>query len=142
MNRIVCVGNRLWAEDGAGPAVHDELRARRLDDVELVDGGVAGLGLLRWLEGDGRVILVDGVEGFGQPGDVLVLSAGDVAALSSGVPDHGAGLPYLLATAPLVCEPPAQVMVVGLESPFSAGGVTRAADLALRLAREGCHAAV
>lgn len=142
MNRILCIGNRLWAEDSAGPAVFDALSARALPGVELVDGGVAGLGLLRWFEGCDLVVLVDGVEGFGQPGEVVLLPGEAVAAISGDVPDHGAGLPYLLAMAPRVCVRPARAVLVGIEGAATTASVGSAAALALSLAMEVCHAAV
>jgi Ni,Fe-hydrogenase maturation factor len=48
MNRIVCIGNRYVHGDDLGPRVYDQLTARALlNDVQVIDGGVAGLNLLR-----------------------------------------------------------------------------------------------
>lgn len=133
MRRIVCIGNCLLARDAAGPLVYQALRARELPvGVELVDGGLAGLDLLRLVDGVEQVVFVDAVEGRGQPGQVLVLGPDALAdAVGYG---HGAGLPALLAVLPQVCQRPLpQVTLVGLEAPFDAAAVDEAATLSLAL---------
>lgn len=135
MNRIICIGSRLLPEDGAGPSVFELLEARSLPPgVEVLDGGLGGLSLLRAAEGAGTVVFVDAVAGFGEPGEALLVPPAEVAAEAT--PDgHDAGLPSLLAFLPHACEtPPRRVAVVGLEVPWSAASVVRAADLALAAA--------
>jgi len=133
MERIICIGNRYVDEDSAGPRVFDELRRRRLPEgVELVDGGLAGLDLLRWVEGCERVVFVDTVSGFGAPGDVLLIDAPDQAFEQPAHLDHDAGFEYLLAMAPLVVDGPAfEMVMVGLEPPTSKASVRRAAEMSL-----------
>jgi len=136
VNRIICIGNRLICEDAAGPAIHDRLSARDLPaDVELIDGGTAGLNLLRFLDGAERVVLVDSIVGYGAPGETIVLDADDVSAMAADVYDHAAGLPYLLRCLPHVCEEGVpQVMMVGVEGLPDDRALARAAELALHLA--------
>ena len=70
-SRIICVGNRYCDRDAVGPRVHDALRSRRLPaGVDLVDGGLGGLRLLGLVEGMGRIVFVDALEGFAAPGEV------------------------------------------------------------------------
>ena len=132
MRRIVCIGSRLVAEDAAGPAVYDLLSSRPLPDgVEVIDGGLGGLSLLRTADGAEGLVFVDAVSGFGAPGEVLLLSAQDVAAEAT--PDgHDGGLPFLLALLPRASDvPPGEVAVVGLEAPWDDDAVGRAASLAV-----------
>jgi len=69
--RIICLGNPLMGDDGAGLAVYEALRQLPLpEDVELVEAGTIGLGLLHLLEGVGRVYLIDAVEMGLAPGTV------------------------------------------------------------------------
>lgn len=57
---ILGIGNPLMADDGAGIQVVDRLRQEKLpDDVQLRDGGTAGLALVSEMEGIERLILVD-----------------------------------------------------------------------------------
>jgi hydrogenase maturation protease len=136
VTRIVCVGNRYIDEDSAGPKVFDYLTSRgHPTELDLVDGGLGGLDLLRWMEGVDRVVFVDTVWGIGSPGEVMVLSREQVAGYAPERYEHGAGLAFLLQMLPQVCPgPTADVMVVGIEGPCDQGAVGRAADLALSLA--------
>jgi hydrogenase maturation protease len=132
----VCVGNRWVAADAAGPRVYDRLSAEPVPPgVEIVDGGLGGLGLAPLAEGVERVVFVDAVQGFGAPGDVVVLEGPALDAVAAEPFGHGAGLGWLLRTLPLVCEPPVpQLVVVGLEAPVDEGAVVRGARAALRAA--------
>ncbi len=137
MKRIVCVGNRLAPEDAAGPAVFDRLRRRALPPgVQLLDGGVGGLGLLGALQDAEKVVLVDSVRGFGQEGEVLVLPAAEVAATARPGEVHAAGPAYLLRVLPRVCEGPVpEVVFIGVEGHAGPEAIERAAHLALNLVR-------
>jgi hydrogenase maturation protease len=131
--RIICVGNRHVPGDDLGPRVHDLLAASPLPaGIELVDGGLRGLDLVRSIDGAGRAIFVDAVEGFAQPGEVVLLGREEVAALSEGRWGHDAGLPYLFHLLPRICdgEMP-EVMVLGAEEPAGADDIAAVAARAL-----------
>jgi len=137
MKRIICIGNRYAAEDAAGPAVYDHLRRLELPaGLELIDGGLAGLDLLRYLEGAEQVVFVDSVSG-AQRGDlntVLILAEEEVAALASSRYDHSAGLAYLLRILPEVCEGPLpQVSLVGIAGHPDQAAIHKAAAIALQI---------
>jgi hydrogenase maturation protease len=136
--RIVCVGNRHASGDDFGPRVYDWLAAQALPAaVDVVDGGLGGLDLLRFLEGRDRVVFVDAVAGFGAPGDIVVLDGEEVARQCDGGFDHAAGLPYLLRVMPAALDsPPPAVTLIGHEGAAGAGTVRAAARLALRIATE------
>lgn len=139
---IICIGNRLVAADAAGPAVFDRLAALQplAEGIELVEGGLAGLNLLPLLERGGRVVLVDAVNGYGAPDEIVVLDQHDLRALADpGRYDHNAGLAYVLAVLPEVCEGelPAEMVLVGLEGPWTAATIDRAARLTLTIATKG-----
>lgn len=137
--RIICIGNRQIGGDDFGPRVYDCLAARPLPaDVDIVDGGLAGLGLLRFLESIQRVVFVDAVAGFADSRGLVLLPGAEVAGLCGGGFDHAAGLPYLLKIMPAALDsaPPA-VTVIGCEGEASDQTVRAAARVALRLALEG-----
>jgi hydrogenase maturation protease len=147
MKRIICIGNRYIPEDAAGPEVYERLLQYALpSDVEAIDGGLAGLNLLRFIEGAERVVFVDRVSGFGQPDpgkrdrsrEIVVLEAADVTVAAEGQYDHSAGLAYLLHVLPEVCEgamPP--ILLVGIEGHPDERVIDQAAALALEMAVEG-----
>lgn len=76
-NRICIIGcgNPLMGNDGAGIlAMH--LLEGRFADVDTIDGGAGGFGLIPLMEGYERVIIVDAMVGVGDHvGDVLVFEA-------------------------------------------------------------------
>ncbi|MDD5175158.1 MAG: hydrogenase maturation protease [Sterolibacterium sp.] len=136
--RIICIGNRQVRGDDFGPRVYDCLAAKPLPaDVDIVDGGIIGLGLLRYLEDGRRVVFVDAVAGFSASGGMVLLDGAEVARQCVGGFDHAAGLPYLLKIMPAVLDsPPPVVTVVGHEGYASAQTVRTAAQCALHLATE------
>jgi len=117
VRRIICVGSRHQPQDWVGPAVFEELAGEELPpEVELIDGGLAGLDLLRLMPPGARVVLVDRLIGFGDPGEVAVLEREEAAGLTGERFDHAAGLPYLLRVLPAVGgEPLPRVTLVGAD---------------------------
>lgn len=138
MNRIICVGNRFVDQDAGGCRVHDLLRSMPLpEQVEVIDGGLAGLDLLRLLEGATRVIFVDSVIGFGSGSEPVVVGAAEAAAGTDPRCDHASGLGYLLHVFPAVLEEaPSQVIVVGIRESTNRAAIQKAAALSLRLATQ------
>jgi len=60
---ILGLGNLLQCDDGVGCRVAQELERRILpDDIEVIDGGTPGVGLLNLFEGRTRVIIIDAAE--------------------------------------------------------------------------------
>lgn len=139
-NRIICIGNRFIAEDGAGPAVFDILQDSVLPvGVEIIEGGLAGLNLLPHLEQGGRVIFVDAVSGFAPEGGVVVVDHETLLAKAE-VEGYGheAGLPYLLHVLPQVCEGelPKEIVLVGVEGICSKETIAQAAKMCVDIAKE------
>lgn len=141
MHHIICIGNRLVAKDAAGPAVYDRLRQQTLpNDIQLYEGGLAGLDLLPLLERGGRVVFVDAVSGFTGDGQIVVLDQHDLLdQTAEPTYGHNAGLPYLLAILPHVCEGimPEEITLIGLEGPCSSAVLDEAAALSIALASNG-----
>ncbi len=138
---IICVGNRFIADDAAGIAVSDILKTKNLGtEIELIEGGTAGLNLLSFLEQGGRVVFVDAVRNITTPGEVVILSAKEiVATLSHKHFGHDAGLPYLLSVLPKVCEGqlPEEILLVGIEGEYSSQAIETAAHWSHALALNG-----
>lgn len=136
---IICIGNRFVDSDAAGPLVFDRLRAMQPlpPGIELIEGGLAGLNLLPLLEQGGRVIFVDAVRGFAEAGELVLLDRQEIVGTESQPHfDHGAGLPYVLAMLPQVCdgELPEEIFLLGLEGGCSMQTIERAAGLSIAVA--------
>ena len=133
MRAIICIGNRYDPRDAAGPAVHDTLAARdAIEGIELIDGGIAGLSLVHWIDGAERVVFVDSVSGFRHPGQVVTNHPAHLEPPDEGAYGHGSGLAYLLCVVPLVCERGVpEIVIVGIEGEALPHSIAEAADLAV-----------
>jgi hydrogenase maturation protease len=70
--RIFGCGNPLMGNDGAGVRTIQRLREIR-PDLDLVDGGTGGLGLIGDMDGFDRIIIVDAMLGIGKKkGDIKI----------------------------------------------------------------------
>ena len=108
--------------------------------VELIEGGLAGLNLLPFLEQGGRVVFVDAVSGFAEPGEIVLLDRQEIISTQETFHfDHEAGLPYLLTVLPRVCDGvlPEEIVLVGLEGECTAKTIARAARLSVIIAIHG-----
>lgn len=139
--RILCIGNRFFAPDTAGPLVFDLLNRRPLPaGVELVDGGLAGLNLLSCLEQTELVVFVDAVAGFRATPGIVVVNPLESLPPNSRY-DHDAGLAYLLAVAPHVLDGVLpQLILVGIEGLPASEHCRQAADICINLVASGLTA--
>ncbi|MBS4098350.1 MAG: hydrogenase maturation protease [Sulfuricella sp.] len=135
---VICLGNRYVPGDDVGCRVFDHLNGSAIPpDVELVDGGLCGLDLLRLVEGRNRVVFVDAVADLADAGEVVVLSSRQVASYA-GRYGHGAGLPYLLRLLPQVCAAPLpEIALVGTEGLADESAVRRLAERSMEVAIHG-----
>lgn len=135
--RIVCIGNPYRDDDWVGPAVFDALRATDLPPgVELVDGGLLGLDLLRLMEGVESVVFADTLLADGADTCLQATVIDDPAACADARLgfDHAGGLAYLLRAAPLVVEPMPRVWVVGAAAAADVSVIPAVARAALEIA--------
>lgn len=137
--RIICVGNRYRPEDSAGPMVYDLLVSNRLPgDIEVIDGGLAGLNLLRFIHGADRVVFIDAVNGFRPSGGVIVLNAEDASRHADTIFGHSAGLAYCLRVLPEVHDDKLpEIFVVGIEGATDPDKILKAAEMSLKIANQG-----
>jgi hydrogenase maturation protease len=81
---ILGLGNPLQGDDGIGCRVTQELEQQTLpDNVEVMDGGTPGVGLLNLFEGRQRVIIVDAAEMGKSPGELVRFRPEDVTLTGS-----------------------------------------------------------
>lgn len=134
---IVCLGNRFAPGDDLGCRVFDRLASAPPVDVDVIDGGLAGLNLLGLIEGRRHVVFVDAVAGLAAPGAIVVLDRAAVAAFADAY-GHGAGLPYLLHMLPRVCAAPLpEIALVGAAGLPDETTVQAIAQRSLDIARHG-----
>lgn len=132
--RIICIGNSLFDPDSAGPHVHRLLSQESLPHcVELIDGGLGGLNLLRFLEHIDNVIFIDAIKGFRtSPGITMVPLPNPKLAVHGY--DHNAGISYLTTIAPQVLDcPMPECLLLGIEGAPTGHLCREAAELCLEL---------
>ena len=110
--RVIACGNPLMGNDAAGLSVMSLLQ-ERYPEIEVVDGGNGGLGLIPLMEGYDRIVIVDATSGMGEIGKVQVFRE----IPDSGIPSlslHELGIPEVLAMARALGIAP-EVIIVGIE---------------------------
>jgi len=124
---ILGVGNILLGDEGVGIHALAELERHYLlpDGVELLDGGTAGIELLRHIAGRDLCIIIDAMQSGAPPGTVAVFRDRQVGArLTTRISPHQLGLSDLLAAAALIGETPKRVVLVGIEPASLEPGLT------------------
>lgn len=134
MHRIVCIGNKFVHGDDFGPRVYGQLIERLMPDhVQVIDGGVAGLNLLRFFDGCERLIFVDSVSGDISPDRVLVLEDDELVTDETGY-SHASGLGYVLqADRAIRTDSPPRIFLVGASVQATEKAVTAAVDCCAQL---------
>ena len=115
---VLGVGNVLLRDEGVGVRAVEELLRRYTfgEGVEILDGGTAGIELLRYLDGKDELIVIDAIAAGKQPGTVMRVEGADVpATFETRITPHQLGLSDLLATARLTDVMPRHLVLFGVE---------------------------
>lgn len=140
---VLGVGNILLRDEGIGVFIVRELEKRDLPpEVELFDGGTAGMELLNVVADRKKVIVVDAVKGGDEPGTLYRFTPGDVTEerqLNASV--HQVGLLEIIEMTDYLNCKPGKVVIIGVEpgrmewgmelSPEIAGVVPRVIKLVM-----------
>jgi hydrogenase maturation protease len=115
---VLGIGNVLLTDEGVGVRTINELARRYTfsDEVELLDGGTAGMELLNHIAGRDYLLIVDAMKCGRPPGTVVRLEGGEVpAAFRTRISPHQLGLSDLLAAAILTGDLPPNLVLFGVE---------------------------
>jgi hydrogenase maturation protease len=115
---VLGIGNLLWADEGFGIRAVEALHAafRFPPEVELVDGGTLGLGLLPLVESSRRVLVFDAIDYGLAPGELKVLRGSEVPAWGARkMSPHQNGFNDVLALATLHGRAPEAIAAVGVQ---------------------------
>jgi hydrogenase maturation protease len=115
---ILGLGNPLMADDGAGIQVAELLRQQSLPaEVEVQDGGTAGLGLVPQMANHQRVILIDCVRFGGNAGDWrrFVLQETELLGEAGTLSLHHASLRDALLLAETLDMLPPELIIYGIQ---------------------------
>lgn len=115
---VIGLGNVVMSDDGLGVRTVQRLTERCDvgDDVDVVEGGTAGLLLLGYIADARQVVLVDAIETGGEPGSVVRLDGADwTRAFAVRMTPHDVGLADLLVAARLSDVWPERLVLHGAQ---------------------------
>jgi len=123
---VLGLGNILLKDEGVG--VHVAKHLQKLDlpgDVEVIDGGTAGLDILLSQEGLGKLVVIDATRAGSKPGTIYKarIKAGEIDKLTrifgqnkdSKISLHQVGLIDALAAAEKMDCAPREIVIIGVE---------------------------
>lgn len=114
---VLGLGNILLRDEGVGVRVVEALAERYAlpPEVEVVDGGTAGMELLNVIAGCDHLIICDAIKGDAPPGTVIKLVDAEIPAFfQTRYSPHQLGLADMLATLALTDEAPGAVTLIGV----------------------------
>ncbi|ALB62575.1 Coenzyme F420 hydrogenase maturation protease [Cronobacter condimenti 1330] len=94
---LLCVGNSMMGDDGAGPLLAEKFRAASQGEWVLVDGGSApenDIGAIRELRPE-RLLIVDATDMGLSPGEIRLIDPDDIADMFM-MTTHNMPLNYLV----------------------------------------------
>jgi len=113
---VLGVGNTLRRDDGVGPAVIKLLQQENLPNVDLLDGGIDGLGLIDVINQYQRAIIIDAVDMRLTPGSVKLFTASDakINIKNDALSTHGFGLAEVIGLLEqLGCD--TEIKIIGVQ---------------------------
>ena len=114
---VLGLGNLVHADDGVGVrAIERLLQDSRIPpDVELLDGGTHGLGLLGLISGRKRLLVVDAIDVGEAPGAVIRFEGSELNGLPGKPSVHQIGFADLLTALRLLGGAPEEMVVLGVQ---------------------------
>jgi hydrogenase maturation protease len=122
---VIGLGNVVMSDDGLGVHALTRLRERQIlpDDVELVEGGTAGLLLLPYLADAELAVIIDALDVGAEPGTPVRLDGEDWAEMFQvRMTPHDVGLVDLLGAARVSGAWPAQLVLHGAQPAYTGLG--------------------
>ena len=120
--RVIGIGNNMAGDDAIGSLIIKALKTKLLADVELIEAGMSGLGILDFMKGADVVILIDAVRSGRIPGTIHRLVIPDDLGLlmqsawnSGATSTHGFGLGDSLTLSHTLRTLPPATLVYGIE---------------------------
>lgn len=114
---VMGVGNILLSDEGLGVRFLDELAKQQLpQNVELLEGGTAGLELVHLIQEVDFLIIVDAINAKAEPGALFRFQPGDIHVLPEQyeVSFHQIGILEVLAMANVLGKAP-QTLIFGIQ---------------------------
>jgi len=114
---ILGVGNILMKDEGIGVHVVKRMREMALpDNVEILDGGTAGLDLVEYIENRRKLIVIDAVKTGDRPGTIYRLTEANLKAKPKAIMSfHEIDFLDALYVSEIMKNRPEEIIMIGIE---------------------------
>lgn len=140
---VLGVGNVLLSDEGFGVRVAEALDAAYVfpDDVQVLDGGVLGMELLRFVTGTEKLLILDALKEGGAGGKCRRLAGDEVRAhFREKLSAHEIGVQDVLTFLEVTGRPVGEIVVIGAEPISLEAGLSLSPEMAPRVAEASAMA--
>jgi hydrogenase maturation protease len=134
---IMGVGNILLKDEGIGVHVVGRLKEMSLpENVEVLDGGTAGLDLVDFMENRRKLIVIDAVKSGGKPGTIYRLTEENLKIKPKAIISfHEIDFLDALYMSDVMKNKPEEVIVIGIEPKDMSDGIDLSPEIEERIPR-------
>jgi len=132
---ILGIGNLLLKDEGVGVHVVERLKEMLLpDNVEVLDGGTAGLDLVDFIEGRKKLIVIDAVHAGEKPGTFYRLTEENLDIKPKAITSfHEIDFLDALHMSGVMNSKPEEIVVIGIEPKDMSGGLELSPEIEERI---------
>jgi hydrogenase maturation protease len=132
---ILGIGNLLLKDEGVGVHVVKEIREMSVpDNVEILDGGTAGLDLVDFIEGRKKLIVIDAVNAGEKPGTLYRLTEENLDIKQKEIMSfHDIDFLDALYMSDIMKEKPEEIVVIGIEPKDMSSGLELSPEIEERI---------
>jgi hydrogenase maturation protease len=132
---ILGIGNLLLKDEGVGVHVVKKLKEMPLPaNVEVLDGGTAGLDLVDFIEGRKKLIVIDAVNAGEKPGTIYRLTEENLDIKPKAISSfHEIDFLDALHMSEVMNSKPKEIVVIGIEPKDMSGGLELSPEIEERI---------
>ena len=130
---VLGIGNVVLRDEGFGVRVAEYLDKNYIfpDNVQIVDGGVLGIELMQFVTGTEKLLIIDSINGGGEPGQTFRFANDEVLAhFQDKLSAHEVGIQDVLAALEVTGRKIPEVVVIGAQPFDLSAGVELSAGMA------------
>jgi hydrogenase maturation protease len=134
---ILGIGNLLLKDEGVGVHVVKKLKEMPLpENVEVLDGGTAGLDLVDFIEGRKKLIVIDAVNAGDKPGTIYRLTEENLDIKPKAITSfHEIDFLDALHMSEVMKSKPEEIVVIGIEPKDMSNGLELSPEIEERIPR-------
>ena len=132
---ILGIGNLLLKDEGIGVHVVNKMKEMSVpDNVEVLDGGTAGLDLVDFIEGRKKLIVIDAVNAGEKPGTLYRLTEENLDIKPKAISSfHEIDFIDALHMSEIVNSKPEEIVVIGIEPKDMSSGLELSPEIEERI---------